>query len=225
MQLSADAWRFYAVDRYDEFARVWDDLNAASSGPPFLRSLFIRNLLKVFGTGAERIVALGPRRDERALGIIGPRRASTWTTFQPSQLPLGAWVMQSSLDYTDVADSLLRALPGLPLLLSLTQQDPIVRPRPAESATLRTVDYIETGWVDVAGAFDAYWKARGKRLQQNMRTQRSRLRNQGIETTLEVLTRPEQVRGAIADYGRLESAGWKGAEGTAVREDDAQGRF
>jgi CelD/BcsL family acetyltransferase involved in cellulose biosynthesis len=222
---SANAWRFYAIDRYCEFAELWDQLNAASSGPPFLSSLFIRNLLKVFGTGTERIVALGRRGEERALGIVCRRRTGAWTTFQPSQLPLGAWVMDSSLDYTRVANSLLRALPGLPLLLSLTQQDPLVRPRPEHSGTLRTVDYIETGWVDVAGSFDAYWKARGKHLQQNMRTQRSKLRNQGIATALEVLTRPEQVGSAIADYGRLESAGWKGSAGTAVGEHNAQGRF
>jgi CelD/BcsL family acetyltransferase involved in cellulose biosynthesis len=222
---SAYAWRCYAIDRYCEFAQAWDRLNAASSGPPFLSSLFIRNLLKVFGDGTERIVALGARGEERALGIVCPQRAGTWTTYQPSQLPLGAWVMERELDYTHVANSLLRALPGLPLLLALTQQDPIVRARPEHSNTLRTVDYIETGWVDVAGSFDAYWKARGKRLQQNMRTQRSKLRSQGTQTTLEVLTRPEQVAGAIADYGRLESAGWKGAAGTAVSEHNAQGRF
>jgi CelD/BcsL family acetyltransferase involved in cellulose biosynthesis len=225
MLLSAATWRCYPINRYDDFADAWDDLNDASCGPPFLSSLFIRNLLNVFSTGAERIVALGPRGEELALGIVSPRRAGAWATYQPSQLPLGAWVMARSLDYTRVANSLLRALPGLPLLLSLTQQDPIVRPRPQHSNTLRTVDYIQTGWVDVEGPFEEYWKARGKHLQQNMRTQRSKLRNQGIATVLEVLTRPEQVADAIADYGRLESAGWKGCAGTAVRADNEQGRF
>ena len=34
-----------------------------------------------------------------------------------------------------------------------------------------------------------------------------------------------QVPAAIADYGRLESAGWKSDTGTAVHPDNAQGRF
>jgi CelD/BcsL family acetyltransferase involved in cellulose biosynthesis len=218
-------WSFHPVDRFDALAAAWDRINDATEGPPFLQSIFIRNLLRVFRNGNEHLAVLGAPGQEQALGIVRPGRAGTWETYQPSQLPLGAWVMSRSLHYADTARSLLNALPGVPLLFALTQQDPVVRARPADSATVRTVDYIQTGWVDVEGSFDDYWKARGKHLQQNMRTQRSKLKTQGIVPVLEVLTRPEDVAGAIEDYGRLESAGWKGAQGTAVRADNDQGRF
>jgi CelD/BcsL family acetyltransferase involved in cellulose biosynthesis len=90
---------------------------------------------------------------------------------------------------------------------------------------LRTIDYIETGWVDVRGSFDNYWKSRGKHLQQNMRTQRTRLAREGINASLEVATHPELVAAAIVDFGRLETAGWKGAAGTALHTDNNQGKF
>jgi hypothetical protein len=129
------------------------------------------------------------------------------------------------VEYGDALSSLLRALPGVPLLLAATQQDPAVRERPVATPTLATVDYIETGWVPVDGSFDAYWSARSKHLQQNMRTQRSRLTRENINASLEVITTPDLVGDAVADFGRLESAGWKGAAGSAVHADNEQGRF
>ena len=39
------------------------------------------------------------------------------------------------------------------------------------------------------------------------------------------MERPGAVAAAIAEYGRLETAGWKSGTGTAVAADNAQGRF
>jgi hypothetical protein len=36
---------------------------------------------------------------------------------------------------------------------------------------------------------------------------------------------PSEAAAAVAEYSKLESAGWKVETGTAVRSDDAQGRF
>jgi len=116
-------------------------------------------------------------------------------------------------------------LPGLPLLLAVTQQDPWLHPRPADKGALRTLDYINTGWVPIEGTFDDYWKERSKNLRQNARTQRSRLARENIATSLEEITDPKNVAAAVVDFARLETAGWKGAEGSAVQVGTAQGRF
>jgi CelD/BcsL family acetyltransferase involved in cellulose biosynthesis len=218
-------WTLHTVERFDDFAAAWDRINNAAGGLPFLRSNFIRSLLQHFRNGGERLAVLGAPGQERALCIVSSKRPAVWETYQPSQLPLGAWVMEPNLRHVDLLSSLLRALPGFPLLLAATQQDPFVHERPAAAATLRTLDYIQTGWIEVRNSFDEYWKSCSKQLQQNMRTQRSRLAREGTRGTLEVLTRPEQVAEAVADFGRLESAGWKGAQGTAVTADNEQGRF
>jgi hypothetical protein len=186
---------------------------------------FIRNLLRDFGTGRERLAVLGDPGTEHALAVVAATRPGVWETFQPSQLPLGAMVLDPAFDGTSVARSLLRRLPGFPLLLALTRQDPRLRARPENAGAVRTLDYIDTGWVAVEGTFDDYWKARSKNLRQNMRTQRSRLKRENVQTTLEQLTHPDEVADAVADFARLESAGWKGIEGSAVRLGTAQGRF
>ena len=73
--------------------------------------------------------------------------------------------------------------------------------------------------------FDNYWSSRGKNLRQNMKKQRNKLQNEAITTRLQVSTEPEEVAQAIADYGKIESAGWKGEAGTAIHPANLQGRF
>jgi CelD/BcsL family acetyltransferase involved in cellulose biosynthesis len=215
----------HAIDAFDRHAEAWDRVNRRSGGIPFLASLFIRNALREFGRGDEKLAVLGAPGTERALGVLWRKRSSVWETFQPSQLPLGAWVMERGLDYAPAVHGLLRRLPRFPLLLSLTQQDPWLHARPDGVAGLGTLDYIETAWVEVDQPFDAYWAARGKNLRHNMRKQRAQLERDGIRTSLDVITTPEAVAQAIDDYATLESSSWKGEAGTAVAAGTAQGRF
>jgi GNAT acetyltransferase-like protein len=148
-----------------------------------------------------------------------------WETFQPSQLPVGAWVMRPDQDFEKLLSDLATRLPGIALLIGVTQQDPDCLRRPMDSPRLQTLDYIKTGRITVKGSFEQYWEARGKNLKHNMKRQRSRLEKEGIKTLMEVVTTPDDIAQAIADYGQLESAGWKAQGGTAIHPDNEQGRF
>ena len=110
-------------------------------------------------------------------------------------------------------------------MLSLTRLDPWLTPRQADAAATSQVDYVATAWIDIDGSFDSYWARRGKNLRQNMRKQRSRLASQGVVVDTRVWTAPGDMAAALGRYAALESAGWKGAEGSAVRTDNQQGRF
>jgi hypothetical protein len=118
-----------------------------------------------------------------------------------------------------------RALPAAWLGAAATQQDPLYCERPQLKGHVATLDYITTAWVSMEGSFDDYWSARGKNLRQNLRKQRRKLADEGIQTHVEVLTEPSLVAQGVADYAALEQAGWKSAGGTAVATDNAQGRF
>jgi hypothetical protein len=48
---------------------------------------------------------LGAAGEEQVIGIVRRGRLGAWETYQPSQLPLGAWVMSDELDYEKVAES------------------------------------------------------------------------------------------------------------------------
>lgn len=218
-------WSFAPVERLRELAPAWDRLNAQAGALPFLETRFLVPLLRHFGSGNE-IMALGAR-EGATVGAALLRRdgLGRLATVQPSQLPLGPWLAAPGEDASALARTLLGAAPGLALGLGVTQLDPRFAPRPAAAPSIATLDYIQTAWVDVDRPFDAYWEARGKNLRTNMRKQRSKLQADGVALRFDELRGSADVDAALAEYGRLEVAGWKAGMGTAVHPDNAQGRF
>lgn len=218
-------WNLHPIDSFDQFAREWDRLNATHRAVPFLESSFVANALQYFGTGKEVLATGTDNTSTGAIAVLTRKGRGAWETFQPSQLPLGAWINHPGVRLESVLGTLVRELPGVALVLGITQQDPYLAARPETAGCLRTLDYIQTAWVEVSGTFTDYWAARGKNLRQNMKRQRARLGTEQIHTRLEVIRDPSGVADAIRDYGLLESAGWKAGSGTAVHLDNAQGRF
>jgi hypothetical protein len=218
-------WQVVDADLLPSVAAEWDHLVAMAGYPPFLQTAFLRHLLDVFGSGDERL-ALGRRNGQLIAGTLLSRPApGQWSTFQPSQLPLGPWIMAPGQDLQQLIGSLLAELPGVALSLGLTQLDPRFDPRPMTGGRFESIDYVPTGWVDIAGEFDDYWEARGKNLRQNLRKHRRKLEEQGAALRFDVLEAPEDVDRAFLAFAQLESIGWKAGEGTAISVDNRQGLF
>lgn len=219
-------WSIIPIADWPAHAEDWALLNKQVGDLPFFDPHFMTPLIQVFALGKE-VLAIG--RDESgaicAMGIFSRAGVGRWQSFQPSQLPLGAWLALPGIDSTPLLDSLMGALPGINLAIALTQQDERLAPRPADGQRLHSVEYIRSAWVDINGSFDDYWAARGKNLRSNMRKQRSKLEADHINLKLETLRDPEFVAQAIAEYGQLESTGWKAKAGTAIHPGNDQGRF
>jgi CelD/BcsL family acetyltransferase involved in cellulose biosynthesis len=218
-------WEIAPIGRFGEYAARWDAFQRACANIPFLESAFLLPLLEEFGGGNEMLALAYEGEKPCAAAILYKKRPGIWQTFQPAQLPLGAWVSRPDVDIAGLGKSLLRVLPGTGLSLSITQLDPLFQPRPVDDSLVRTQDYINTAWVEIDQAFDAYWESRGKNLKTNTRKQRAKLQGEGVVLALECITAPADVARALDDYGALESGGWKGKDGTAVHPDNAQGRF
>ena len=218
-------WTVHPISKLAEFSGQWDALARSRPGTPFLESAFLQPAIDAFGNSELRLCLKRADGRLQAAAIMQPARKGMWQTFQPSQLPLGAWVSGEDVSLESAGAELLRQLPGLNLGLGITQLDTRFHARPADGGNLRTHDYIQTSWVDIEGSFETYWESRGKNLRQNTRKQRNKLQTEGTNTRIECATAPEDVAKAIEDYGKLESAGWKTADGTAIHPDNAQGRF
>lgn len=219
------SWKIQAIEDLTQHAQAWDELQRRCGNVPFLETAFLLPALKEFGTGHELLAFNTEQGVLRAAAIVARIGTGRWHLFLPSQLPLGAWVSAPDIDVSAALESLLSALPGLPVVLSAPQLDSLLNPQPSDRERVRAQAYIDTGWVEVAGSFDDYWELRGKNLRQNTKKQRNKLQADGIEPQLECLTEPAQVEQAMQDYGALESAGWKAADGTAIHPGNAQGRF
>ena len=208
-----------------DLKQAWDRLNNQHANQPFLSSHAVLAALHCFGNGKERLLVAFEKTELVAMFLLSPVGRFQWRTFQPSQLPLGAWVADANTPLEDLARSLLHGPLGFCITLSVTQIDPLIAARPQQTPDGHTIDYIETGWIDIEGSFDDYWNARGKNLRQNMRKQRTKLLIEHAELTLHVLTQTTDMAPAVAQFGRLESQGWKAQMGTAIHPDNAQGRF
>ena len=214
-----------SLQKDSQLLPAWDQLNAARGDLPFLAGHAIVSALKILGDGSERLLVGYDGTRVVAMFLLSPQDKFQWCTFQPSQVPLGAWVADADLHLLDITRSLLRGPLGFCLGLSITQVDPHVAPRAEDNPDSQHTDYIDTGWIDIQGNFDDYWSARGKNLRQNMRKQRVKLLADGVKLTMQVLREHADMSPAIARYGSMESAGWKAQNGTAIHPDNVQGRY
>lgn len=206
-------------------AERWRALNAQTLASPLLEPEFVAPLLTEFGTGREWLASYERDGQLQAMAVLQQRRRGVWQSFQPSQQPLALWLGRADLPLPALLDALRAVLPGFPLALGLTQCDPWLTPQPADDARLSTAKYIDTSRITLSGSFDDYWAGRGKNLRSNMKKQRAKLAKDGIVARLQVSRDADDMVAALADYGRLESAGWKAGQGTAIHPDNAQGRF
>ena len=219
------SWKLLPVGRFAEIQSQWQTLNARSGDTPVLHPDFVAPLLDIFASDTERLAVLEAAEGPAAMTVLTRRNGIGWQSFQPANAPIGLWVCDLALPMPEMLQRLVRSLPGPVGLLGLLQLDPEIAPRPPERGGLSTLDYIETARVSVDASFEEYWGRRGKNLRRNMKRQHTQLERDGIKTRLEILRSPAQMPQAIADYARLEGAGWKQEIGTAVGRDDPQSRF
>lgn len=213
------------ISSFDQYANAWDSLNISGPNTPVLSCQFIKPLLKHFGSGKEQLVVFGEPNKPLALSVITKDRFGSYISFQPSQAPIGLWVQEKNQNTADLLTALFKKLPFTTMVFGLTQQDPDLIERPTNSGHISTLDYIETGRVSLNKSFDEYWAERGKNLRQNLNRQRNRLEREGVSRALKTITEPNDVDAAIVQYGKLETAGWKSGQGTAIHIDNDQGKF
>ena len=218
-------WHIEPFDPQNASQReAWSALAERAQSSIVLSTDFIFTSAETLANRKLRFALLGTKEVPTALTILDARSAIRPEAFVESQMPLGAWIQAPDCELGFTGQTLAKALP-LALQLSVRQVDSSLTRRPADSAWLDTVDYIRTAWVEIDGSFDDYWAARGKNLRANAKKQRNRLVRESIVTRMEVLTRPDDMTRAVADYAALESRGWKAAEGTAVSEEHPQFEF
>ena len=218
-------WTLLPATRFGDVVPQWEALRAQGPAAPMLAADFVTALLDAFGSGRERVALCMRDGAPLAAAVLAPQGRASWATFQPAQAPAALWVQRPGTDLSALLASLTRALPGCALVTALTQCDPFLLPRPAAGPREHTGDYIATARITVDGGFDAWWNGRGKNLRTNLKKQRNKLQEAGIAARMEVLRAPGDMAQAVADYGRLETTGWKGRAGTAVAADNDQGRF
>ena len=218
-------WTLHPIQEFSRYRDQWDQLNQQHFKAPTLDSAFIEPALKYFSSGKEQLALYGDPENPCAAAIVQKNKFGSWSSFQPSQNPLGAWIQEKTLSTSELVEKLIKKLPGIGLVFGVTQQDPDLQARPEAEKSLSTLDYIQTARVPLDCSFDEYWAKRGKNLRQNLRRQGNRLEREETTVTLKCITKETDITEAIAAYGAMESAGWKNESGTAISATNNQGRF
>jgi hypothetical protein len=219
-------WHFQpARSSFLKQRNLWDALNAATGDHVLLDSVLVDCMLRHFGT--DDILLATQDEPPHQMLLLQKKSAGVWETFQPSQSPLGLLVSGIRDWSEESVRSLLQALPGYALQLSLMHQDPDHSAFPFANSNghLERLDYIQTARIPLKGKFEDYWQSREPGLRKNNNRLRRRMAEKGMQPEFVTLRDPAEVAEAIRTYGHLEIKGWKGVEGTAVSPDNEQGRF
>lgn len=212
-----------AGEHFPAFATEWDRLNAEFYGShPMFDCRFVGPLLAHFGKGKELLcIHHGADAIDGAL-ILSPIGFGRWALFLPAQSQAGALLLKDAR----LLETLMPALPGHAWSLDLLSIDPLYSPDWTHLCLPRIViPHANTMAVSTQGDFDVYWQTRPRNLVKNIRRYRRRAEETIGPLAVATITDPAAVVDALARYGQLESAGWKGAQGTAIAPDNAQGKF
>lgn len=225
--MTSKRWQVLPAAAFDSVSARWNALNDAGFRSPVLHADFVGPLLTHFGDGRQRIAAMEGDAGWRRAVVVSRANPLVHNSFQPSQAPIGLWLQDDGargLPSSRTMSALAAALGSTTAIVGINQLDPEHVARRDDQGHA-TGDYIATARITIRGSFDDYWAARGKNLRSNMKKQHHKLDADGVALRFDCLTDPASVANALVDYGRLEGAGWKAQEGTAVAADNDQGRF
>jgi hypothetical protein len=220
-------WEYHPAEQhFATSAQHWDALNHSCYNHILMDSRFVGASLRCFG-GDQVLMATTENFASGGMALLSKTGPGIWQTFQPAQVPLGLLMLGRDQAIQETMMELLSSLPGPAVQLGIMQQDPDFSPLSAIPSGPRVefLDYIQTPRLIISGSFEEYWDSRSKNLKHNLTRQRKRLAEQGRRLDLLVHRDPESVRGAVREFGLLESKGWKGQEGTAIEEINLQGQF
>jgi len=222
--LVEERWRTQALNRsLGSFAGPWDDLNRELlNGHPMLDSRFVDALLVHFGDGNEHLCQLQCGGQMMGMCILKPGKPGRWSSFMPPQAQVAPAILEKDANLA----SLVPGLGSLVAQVDLLCQDPEFSPAlPCDHLPARSMNHALTMSIALEGSFEDYWSSRPRSLRQSMRTRDNRLLRDQLPPRLAIREAPGDMAAAVARFGRLESAGWKGRAGTAVSADNPQGPF
>ena len=204
----------------------WRQLNDVLGGHPGLDSDFVSGIVSIFGNND--VMSVRVRRGSRpVLWLLAQRRGyGIYDAFTPPQAPYDP--VLADLGDHDVEDicQTIRALPGPAMSLRLLRQR-------AEAPFIRTLIRSPlqlvnkrgpTTRVRIEGTFENYWSHRTRPRKQIDR-QLKKLEREGILPQLVEHSEPRAVEAALVEYARLENAGWKGRNCSAIDINAPSGRF
>lgn len=204
----------------DAIAGEWNELAGRSDSAPFLYPDWIAAWARAFGGATPLVATL--RTDGRLTAVL-PLLARRGALVSPTNwhTPLFGAVAESEADALELLGGVLASsVPARLDLAFVDAESPLLQGwrQAIGSAGYRALERViqRSPYVAVQGDWESYESALPSRRRGKYRRFRRRLDEQG-DVELEVHERLDGLDAALDDALRVEAAGWKGEQGTAIR--------
>ena len=126
-----------------------------------------------------------------------------------------------------VLQSLFTKLPDSLLVFLIGYQDPdIIASEKYKTIKNVTVDtYANNTSIPGEYKFEDYWLERPKKVRKEIERIIRKLEREGTTISYRVIDTASELQAGLNEYAKLESKGWKGHQGSAVKADNLQGEF
>lgn len=183
--------------------------------------IFVAGLLQYFATDYYLAICTIDNV-VRQMCVLQHHRFGIWQLVHPSQATSALIVGKIDTNW----QKLFQSLPGIAWRLdfySLDSEDHklIVQSSQPKQLTTKSLDIS----VNLQTNFAEYISRRPKKLKQNVERYMRRFALDGYELDLKVIQKPKDIHDAVCRYAALESAGWKGRQGTALGKNNDQTLF
>lgn len=212
-----------ARPNFRSYAPHWDALNERLYGShPLLSSRFVEALVTHFASHSDVLAIHRESNEVDGMVLLTPARYK-WRTFLPSQTQIAPMLVSNPHSLL----TLRSALPSTVVALDLLCQDPeySIAPELRQHHCHEDTPHATTLYISLSGSFENYWQARSKKLRQNIRRSLRSIEDAGVSYALHVRDEVTSVQQGLETYAAIESRGWKGRAGTAIRPSTSQGRF
>jgi len=200
----------------------WQRLvDSEHNGNLIYHRIFVAGLLQYFATDYYLAIC---KIDNvvRQMCFLQRHRLGIWHLVHPSQATSALIVGKIDTDW----HKLFALLPGLVWrldLYSLDSQDHqlLINSKHPKQLDTKSLDIT----IDLQNSFADYLERRPKNLRKNIGRYLRRLTQDSYQLELTLIQSPEHIAEAVNRYAKLESAGWKGQQGTALDQDNTQTLF
>jgi CelD/BcsL family acetyltransferase involved in cellulose biosynthesis len=215
-------------DAVDPIADRWDDLVDRLAAPPFLRPGWARAWLAAFAPEAQLSVSTVWRADDLvALTPLLIDDVATWTPTN-DHTPLWGFLAIDADAGDALAADMVAHQPDRLVIELVDVDEPATRHVEAGLAHRRhralIDDEVASPFTELIGPWQDFEQRLSRRRRSQLRRYARRLDDEG-KVTLETHDGADDLDALLAEGFAVEAAGWKGAQGTAMRSDATTRRF
>lgn|GEM_PF-6605611 len=201
-----------------------------NSQHPFLESRYVIPLMEVFPHGGEYLAEYEEQGNIICAFVMSKYSALTAAAYVDGVCQISLTYIDRSLSqdkFASIINALFNSLPKFFLAINFELQDPDLTDEEKFSNMKNAVvnQCANNTSIPPGMEFEEYWQQRSKSVRKDLARRMRSLERENIQVEYRVIDDEAEIDQGFDEYCRLEGAGWKGEQGTALTATNEQGMF